>query len=112
MHELSICRAISGIVDRNCAGREVSVVRVQIGRLRQIVPETLVYCWSLVNEDTRYATTALEVDYVPASIRCASCGAITVLDEPVLLCSSCAGSTVVIETGEEFLVTSLDLKDR
>ncbi len=112
MHELSICRAIAGIVDRSAAGRPVEVVRVQVGQLRQIVPETLVYCWSLINEGTAYAGTQLEVDSVPASIRCESCGAVTVLDEPVLLCSTCASPSVVIETGEEFLVTSLDLQDR
>lgn len=112
MHELSICRAIRGIVEQHAGDRQVEVVRIQIGQLRQIVPDTLVYCWSLTNENTVYSKTRLEVDYVSASIRCKSCAVNTQLDEPVLICSSCGGSEVELVTGEEFLITSLEVAAR
>jgi len=111
MHELSICRSIVDIVDRHAAGRTVDIVRLQVGQLRQIVPETLVYCWSLINEDTAYAGTRLEVDQVPASIECGDCGQLTALDEPVLACSSCGCTRVTIVSGEEFLITSMDVRE-
>jgi len=111
MHELSICRSIVDIVDRHASGRGVRVVRLQVGQLRQIVPDSLVYCWSLVNESTKYAVTRLEVDEVPAAIECLDCGRRTVLSEPILLCSACRSSHVAIVAGEEFLITSLDLEE-
>lgn len=109
MHELSICRSIVDIVDRHASGREVAVVRVQVGQLRQIVPDTLVYCWSLINEGSRHAATRLEVESVPAAIECLDCSARTPLDEPILVCSGCGGTRIAIVSGEEFLITSLEL---
>jgi len=55
VHELSLCGSIGSIVERHAAGRPVSVIHVQIGQLRQVVPDTLVYCWELVSEGTQLA---------------------------------------------------------
>ena len=52
MHELSLCQSILGIVDRARAGRTVEAVELKIGQMRQVVPETLVFCWGLVTEST------------------------------------------------------------
>ena len=111
MHELSICRSIVDIVNRNAAGREVRAVHLQVGQLRQIVPDTLVYCWSLVNDGTLLAGSTLEVESIPAAIRCRSCAATTTISAPVLVCGSCSGADVEIITGEEFLLTTLDLAE-
>ena len=111
MHELSICTSISGIVGRHAAGRQVRTVHLRIGMLRQIVPDTLVYCWSLVSADTELAGSRLEIESVPAAIRCTGCDHGQVLTEPVFACESCGGRQVEIVAGEEFLITSLELAE-
>jgi hydrogenase nickel incorporation protein HypA/HybF len=86
------------------------VVHLRVGRLRQIVPETLVYCWSLVNTGTALAGTRLEVETVEAKLSCHDCGASHVLgDFPILVCDTCRSAHVRVDSGEEFLITSLDL---
>lgn len=109
MHELSICHSMLGIVKQHAAGREVRMVHVRIGEMRQIVPDTLAYCWSLVTEDSELAATKLRIERVPAKIRCASCDREQVLSEPLLLCSSSTEHTVNLIEGDEFLITSLEL---
>jgi hydrogenase nickel incorporation protein HypA/HybF len=110
MHELSICGSIAGIATRHADGRPVDTIHLRIGQLRQIVPDTLVYCWSMVTTATELEGSRLDVDYVPARIRCRSCGNAEELgDYPVMLCSACDGADVDVLAGEEFLVTSLDL---
>jgi hydrogenase nickel incorporation protein HypA/HybF len=111
VHELSICRSISGIVTEHAAGRPVARIHVRVGQLRQIVPDTLAHCWELVaaTPGSPLAGSVLEVDSVPAGVDCRACGAHTVLTEPVPRCAACGGCEVAIVTGEEFLVTSLDL---
>ena len=52
MHELSLCQSIGTIVRQHAADRQVQVVHLTVGQLRQVVPETLVYCWGIVNEGT------------------------------------------------------------
>lgn len=110
MHELSICASIADIATRHAAGRPVSVINVRVGQLRQIVPDTLVYCWGLVCEDTSLAGSRIIVETVPARIRCRSCEhTADVGDLPVFACAGCGGIDVEIVAGEEFLITSLEL---
>ena len=97
MHELSICSSMVGIV------------RIRIGEMRQIVPDTLVYCWSLVTEQSELEGAELRVERVPAKIRCSGCGNEQVLDNLAFACATCSGSAVDLVEGDEFLITSLDL---
>jgi hydrogenase nickel incorporation protein HypA/HybF len=110
VHELSICSSIADIVTRHAAGRTVQVINVRAGQLRQIVPDTLVYCWGLVTAGTPLDGSRINVEPVPARIRCRSCGEVTDVGEvPVFACGGCGGVAVQVISGEEFLVTSLEL---
>ena len=111
MHELSLCRAIGGIVERHAGGRRVTAVHLDVGALRQVVPDSLTFCWSLANAGTPWEDSELDVRLVPARLDCLDCGATTQLDEPFLVCGSCASAAVTIASGDELLVTSLDLVD-
>ncbi len=112
MHELSLCGAIYDIADRAAAGRPVSVIHLQVGRMRQIVPDTLAYCWTMVCDDTPLAGSRLDVDHRPVTLHCLLCGEDTTLSvELLLLCRACGGNQVSITSGEELLVTSLDLAE-
>ncbi len=109
MHELSLCGAIVDVVTTHAGGRSVRQVNVKVGYLRQVVPDTLQFCWNATVAGTDLADTLLDVDYIPATIRCGSCSAVTTLHEPVLRCGTCAAADVELVTGEEFLVESIDL---
>jgi hydrogenase nickel incorporation protein HypA/HybF len=112
MHELSICSSIADIARRRADGRAISVINVRVGQLRQIVPDTLVYCWSLVSEETTLAGSRIVVESVAARIRCRSCERTAdVGDLPVFACAGCGGIDVQVVAGEEFLITSLELAD-
>jgi len=112
VHELSICRSISTIVADHAAGREVRIVRLRVGKLRQIVPDTLVYCWALVNEQAPLlAGSKLEIESIAASIRCLTCGQTRELTEVRFACDACGADKVELVTGEEFLITSLELAE-
>lgn len=109
MHELSLCRAIAGIATRAAQGRPVRRIGLRIGALRQVVPDTLVWCWSVVSEDTPLAGSVLDVEAVPAAVSCTSCGRRSTLTRPVLRCGICDSTDVAVVAGDEFLVTTLDV---
>ena len=113
MHELSLCGSIYDIVERAIAtrpGHVVEAVYLQVGQLRQVVPESLEFCWGMVTEGSPLAGSTLVIDHVPVVLDCGSCGAsTTVAHTLVLTCGSCGGGTITVRTGEEFMVTSLDV---
>lgn len=110
MHELSICASIARIVEEHAEGRPVEVVRIDVGHLRQVVPETLRSSWELVVADGPLAGSVLEVNHIPLVVRCDACGESTTLGTPVLGCP-CGSTDVTLTSGEELLVRSLELVD-
>lgn len=111
MHELSICTSIAEIVQRHAAGRRVTSVQVRLGQLRQIVPDSLTFCWAAVSQDPQLRGASLDIEYVPAKVDCGDCGQRGVLDEPYPRCPACGSAIVTILEGEEFQVTSIDVSD-
>lgn len=110
MHELSLCNAIADTVTRYAAGRRVRGVRVRIGAYRQVVPDTLAFCWEMQIAGSDLAECELDVETVPAVVSCRTCGSETTLDYPILLCGECDGADVELVTGEEFLIESIDVE--
>lgn len=110
MHELSLCQAIAGVVKPHAAGRRVDVVRVQVGALRQVVPETLSFCWTLVRDHEDMPGAELELEWVPAEVDCHGCGERSAIASRwSVRCPRCDSADVSVVRGEEFLVTSVDV---
>lgn len=110
MHELSLCQAIVGVVGPYADGRRVDTVRVRIGALRQVVPESLSFCWSLLRDYADMPDAELELEFVEAKVRCRCCQEdSTITSRWSLLCPRCECADVEVLCGDEFLVTSLDV---
>jgi hydrogenase nickel incorporation protein HypA/HybF len=110
MHELALCEAIARIVRPHAEGRHVDTVRVRIGALRQVVPESLSFCWSLLREHEDMPDAELELELVSAEVVCRSCGQRGQIESQwSLLCPACQSADVEVLCGNEFLVTSLDV---
>jgi hydrogenase nickel incorporation protein HypA/HybF len=110
VHELSLCQAIAGVVKPYADGRHVDIVRVKIGALRQVVPESLTFCWTLVRDYEDMPDAELELEFVTAQVRCRSCGQqSTITSQWSLLCPDCQSADVEVLRGNEFLVMSLDV---
>jgi hydrogenase nickel incorporation protein HypA/HybF len=110
VHELSLCEAIAGVVKPYADGRHVDVVRVRIGALRQVVPESLSFCWTLLRDYEDMPDAELELEFVTAEVSCRSCGHQSTIESRwSLLCPRCESADVKVLRGDEFLVTSLDV---
>jgi hydrogenase nickel incorporation protein HypA/HybF len=109
MHEISLCEAIADTVRRRAQGRAPERVRVRIGYLRQVVPDSLVFNWEMVTAGTDLADCVLDVDYIPAVVTCAACAARTTLELPVLICGACDSADVTLVSGDEFDLASFDV---
>lgn len=112
MHELSLSRAIADIVTRAAAGRPVSEIGLDVGALRQVVPETLTYCWGIVSRGGSLEGSQLQPNLIPGRLECGTCGAETVIGgDPVFRCGACDSTDCRVTAGEEFRVTYIDVAD-
>jgi hydrogenase nickel incorporation protein HypA/HybF len=112
VHELALCEAIAGVVRTHAKGRHVDIVRVRIGALRQVVPESLSFSWSLVREYEDLPDAELELELITAEVLCRSCQQRSeIVSQWSLLCPACYSADVEVLAGNEFLVTSLDVCD-
>jgi hydrogenase nickel incorporation protein HypA/HybF len=109
VHELSLCQAIARIATEHSGGQHVSCVHVRIGYLRQVVPDSLQFCWGIVAGAGPLEACVLDIEQVPAVVTCNACGARSTLDGPILVCGSCASTDTVLLSGDEFLVLSIDV---
>jgi hydrogenase nickel incorporation protein HypA/HybF len=109
MHELSVCDAIVGTTLKRAEGRRVTQVTVQIGHLRQVVPDALQFGWEVLTDSTDLKGCELLIEQVPAVVRCQGCGTETTLDMPILMCGACESFDVTLLSGEEFLIVSMDV---
>jgi hydrogenase nickel incorporation protein HypA/HybF len=110
VHELALCGAIADIATRRAGEREVAAIHVRVGQLRQVVPDTLIFCWSLVTDDTPLAGSVLELERVAALLECAACRDRHAMgDSFSLACPVCGALDVAVLAGDEFVVTALDL---
>lgn len=111
MHELSLSSAIVNTVVKHAAGRRVTVVSLRVGKLRQVVPDTLDFYFGFVARDTVCEGARLEQELVPALLRCGDCGQNWEVDFPVFRCPSCGSGGAEVESGNEFEVESIEVEE-
>jgi hydrogenase nickel incorporation protein HypA/HybF len=111
MHELALADAIVQVCCDSARGRRVAKVELEVGRLRQVVPDALSFAFDLVARGTPADGAELEIANVPVRVRCRGCRVETEVDEFPLACVRCGGLDVDVTNGEEFHVVALELDD-
>jgi hydrogenase nickel incorporation protein HypA/HybF len=111
VHELSLSSAIVNTVVKHAGGRPVGLVSLRVGKLRQVVPETLDFYFEFVARDTVCEGARLEQEVVQARLRCNPCGQEWEIEIPAFRCPTCGGSEVVVASGDEFEVESIEVEE-
>ncbi len=110
MHELSLSGAIVNTAVKHAGGRRVTVVTLRVGRLRQVVPDTLEFYFEFVARGTPCEGARLEQEVIDARLRCRPCTREWEIEIPAFRCPTCGGSEVQIATGNEFEVESIEVE--
>ena len=96
---------------RGYPAKRVSVIRLRIGALRQVVPETLTFCFAAATRDTDLAGATLDLESVPARVRCRQCRAEFVVADNWFQCPDCTAADGDLLTGNELDLTGIDLTE-
>ncbi len=111
VHELSIAESLLGILveeARNHGIIRIRKVKLQIGELAAVVPESLAFCFELVSRDTIAQGSEIEVENVRIIAQCLRCDKSFEVEEQVFLCPECGGADIELISGRELCVSSIE----
>jgi hydrogenase nickel incorporation protein HypA/HybF len=111
VHELSLASAIVNTVAKHAGGRPVALVNLRVGRLRQVIPDTLEFYFEFVARDSVCDGARLEQEVIDARLRCRPCAYEWAIEIPAFRCPQCGGSDVQIAAGDEFEVESIEIEE-
>ncbi|HZR98252.1 MAG TPA: hydrogenase maturation nickel metallochaperone HypA [Chloroflexota bacterium] len=109
MHEMALAEGVLAVVLDAADGEPVRRVRLRVGALQAVVPDSLQFCFQLAAEGTAAADAVLELTDVPARVVCRGCGAESELRAPPFLCRQCGAADVALVAGDELLVDAVEL---
>jgi hydrogenase nickel incorporation protein HypA/HybF len=114
MHEMSIVEGILNGVRQELLshpGAPVQTVRVRVGALRLVIPETLQFCYTAATQNTPLAGSRLEVESVSARARCRQCRAEFAVEDNWFQCPHCNEADGELLTGNELNLTGIEITE-
>lgn len=112
MHELSVARNIVEIVEQHlpsATSRRFKTVRIRVGEIANVVPESLAFCFGALIEGTALQGSSLEIERIPLGCRCRGCHRAFQPSHFAFLCPECGNGDIEIVSGTELNVVEIEL---
>ncbi|KIX14588.1 hydrogenase maturation nickel metallochaperone HypA [Dethiosulfatarculus sandiegensis] len=114
MHELSLAQSLLDMVvqvARSNQAARIAKIGISMGAFTHVAPDSLIFCFDLVKEDTEAAQAVLEIKKVPVSGRCLDCKKEISFSEPVFTCPYCSSDRVEVDKGQELMVDYIEVDE-
>jgi hydrogenase nickel incorporation protein HypA/HybF len=108
MHELSITQSVVDTIVERMAGATVRCVRLEIGKLSGVVPDSVRFCFDVISAGTPLAGATLDIVEPPGFARCRDCGEEFQLNDMIMLCP-CGSANVRVLTGQQLRIKSVEV---
>ena len=112
MHELGLTQHLVEIAEsaaRANGASQVRSVKVEIGALAGVVPESVEFCFDACSRGTLLEGSRLEIVFIPGRGRCYDCQAECALDTYTVACPACGGFSLERLQGEELRVIEMEV---
>ena len=115
MHEFSICQGLvkailSELEKLDPPNPKLLKAAVVIGRLRQIMPETLQFAYETLTKETAIAGSKIEVTSAPILAKCPKCGWEGGIKENNFRCGKCGSGEIGLSGGMELYLNNLTVE--
>lgn len=114
MHELSIAQNILDIVRENLpanGGGKLKSVKVKIGELAGVVPDSLDFCFRAITQGTEMGEATLEIERTGIVASCDECGRDFPVEGLVFKCPICRSTGIRVIAGNELQVVEIEVED-
>ena len=112
MHELSIACEINKIVNQYVKADQrkyIKSVTVRIGKLQNILPDSLNFCFEAINSSGNSISPKLDIEQVPITLKCNKCGSLNGIECFSFSCINCGSTDIKVITGNELSVKEIEL---
>jgi len=109
VHELAIIEGVLGTVTERLPDATISCVRLEVGALSGVVPDSLRFCFDLATEGTSLQGASLEITETPGRCRCRSCGREFAPEHPPILLCPCGSADAEVLAGHELTIASVQV---
>jgi hydrogenase nickel incorporation protein HypA/HybF len=108
MHEMALTQDLVGLIAENCAGRRVTRVVLEVGKLAAVVPDAFRFCFELCAEGTPAEGAALEIIELPGRGMCRDCEHECELNSPFERCP-CGSIALEFLSGEQLNLKEVEV---
>lgn len=113
MHEMSIVMNLVEVILEEAekhGAKKVKNVHLKAGKLHQIIPETLEFCYKIATQDTIAAGSELLIEEVPIRLRCRRCDKIFEVMDFIFMCPDCEIADTETLSGDELIIESIKIE--
>jgi hydrogenase nickel incorporation protein HypA/HybF len=114
MHELGIAQNILEIVRQSVLREQIEAVRgikIRVGRLSGVVPDSLDFCFNAIVSDTDMRRASLVIEQVPTASECRDCMHRFQVEEFDFACPACRSTNLELISGKELEIIEIELAD-
>jgi hydrogenase nickel incorporation protein HypA/HybF len=111
MHELSIAQSILDIVNQHLpVGKTIHVksIKVKIGKLSNVLPDSLRFCFDAITKDSDFEKTQLILNIIPITIKCNDCYKLSEIDDYVFSCPLCDSTNIKVVAGNDLNIEEIE----
>lgn len=111
MHEMSIMSELfSSLLEIARANSlvSISIVKVSVGRMRQIVPESFTFAFDVLKKGTIAKDARLDITVLPVKAECSGCDHIFEVEKNIFQCPCCKSGHVRLIQGKEIILNTIE----
>lgn len=113
MHEMSIAQSLIDIVRDEMGKHGVTVlksVRIQIGQLSAIVPDSLSFCFNIMTSGTDLEGAELMMEIIPLRGVCKTCKVEFEIKDYAFECPECGSPKIDTISGQELSILDMEVE--
>lgn len=114
MHELSLAMSVREIVEEAAqqnGATKVNAVNIAVGEFSSVSVDALEFAMEVAKKDSVFENAAIVIRSEKTILKCAACGADTVMSDYVFVCGKCSSGAVSIVSGDRMYVESIDIEN-
>lgn len=109
MHELALTQDLVSLISEHCAGRQVTRVVLEVGKLSAVVPEAFRFCFELCADGTPAQGAELEIVELSGQARCRDCEQEIAIDSLFDRCP-CGSLSLEFLSGEQLRLREVEVQ--